>query len=187
MTFLTVVTRCYKRPDMLVENMTSLEGQTDPDYEQLFIVDFEGRGIGWANRALGTVEPAGEYVMVLDDDDMLTNDRAIELMKAATPKIQRYGRPTIERPDMLIFKASHDGLGILPSPAIWGKRPLKGHIGSCDFISRRDVWERHIHRFGVDEGGDYAYLHAVWMDRPKVVWLDEVLAGVQRISHGEPA
>ena len=177
MTFLSVVTRCYKRPDMLAKNIASLEAQTDPDYEQLFIVDDDGQGIGWANRSLVMVEPVGEYVMVLDDDDMLANVRAIEEMKAAT----------LARPDMLIFKASHDGLGVLPSPAIWGKRPLKGHIGSCDFISRRDIWEKYIHRFGVDEGGDYAYLHAVWMNRPEVVWLDEVLASVQRISHGAPA
>jgi glycosyltransferase involved in cell wall biosynthesis len=162
---------------MLAKNIASLEAQTDPDYEQLFIVDDEGQGIGWANRSLIMVEPVGDYVMVLDDDDMLENPQAIELMKEAT----------IDRPAMLIFKAKHDGLGILPSPAIWGKRPLKGHIGSCDFISRRDVWEKHINRFGVDEGGDYAYLHAVWMDRPEVVWLDEVLASVQRISHGAPA
>jgi glycosyltransferase involved in cell wall biosynthesis len=187
MTFLTVVTRCYKRPVMLANNVASLEAQTDPDYEHLFIVDDEGQGIGWANRALGMVEPAGDYVLVLDDDDMLISDRAIELMKDAAIKIQRTGRPTIEPPDLLIFKAEHGDLGTLPSKAIWGKRPLKGHIGSCDFISRRDVWEKHIHRFGVDEGGDYAYLHAVWMDTPDVRWLDEVLASVQRISHGEPA
>jgi cellulose synthase/poly-beta-1,6-N-acetylglucosamine synthase-like glycosyltransferase len=168
MTFLTVVTRCYKRPVML---------ETDMDYEQLFITDEEGKGIGWANRSLVMVEPVGDYVMVLDDDDMLSNDQAIELLKEAA----------IDQPELIIFRATHNGLGTLPSNAIWGKRPLKGHIGSCDFISRRDVWEKYIHCFGVDEGGDYAYLHAVWMDRPRVYWLDEVLASVQRISHGAPA
>ena len=43
--FLSVVTRCYKRPDMLNENKASLRGQTDQDYEQLFIVDDVGRGV----------------------------------------------------------------------------------------------------------------------------------------------
>ncbi len=175
--FLTVVTRCFKRPEMLAENVASLEGQTDPDYEQLFIVDEIGQGVGWANQQLATARPAGRYVLVLDDDDMLTNDRAITLMKEAAKN----------GPHLIIFKAVHNGLGILPSRAIWGKRPLFGHIGSCDFVTRLDIWERHIHAFGVDEGGDYAFLKAIWQDGPTVVWLDEILAGVQRISRGQPA
>lgn len=174
--FLTVVTRCYKRPDMLAKNVASLEGQADPDYEQLFIVDDVGRGIGRANRQLSTVAPSSRYVLVLDDDDMLVNDRAIELLKEAAKN----------GPHMVIFKAIHNDLGVLPSRAIWGKRPLFGHIGSCDFISRRDVWERHIHAFGVNKGGDYEFLKSVWQDGPTVVWLDEILAGVQRISQGQP-
>lgn len=177
MTFLTVVTRCYKRPEMLAANRQSLGAQTSQDYEQLFVVDDVGLGVGHANRALATVTPAGDYVLVLDDDDILTDVRAIELLKEATT----------EKPDLVIFRVDHDHLGILPNDLIWGKRPLKGHIGSCSFIARRDVWEKYIHRFGVDECGDYAFLHAVWADRPYVVWLDELLAGVQRISKGQPA
>ena len=178
MPFLSVVTRCYKRPEMLANNTASLARQTDRDFEQIFLIDDEGMGIGDANRVLMVAEPTGDYVMVLDDDDWMINDRAVELLREAT----------IESPDMVIFKADHKGLGILPSKAIWEKRPLKGHIGSCDFITRRDVWEKYIHRFGVDEGGDYAFLHAVWMDSPVVIWLDELLAGIQRPerSNGAP-
>jgi glycosyltransferase involved in cell wall biosynthesis len=177
MTFLSVVTRCYKRPDMLARNVASLEEQAEPDYEQLFIVDDIGRGVGWANQALSTAEPAGDYVMVLDDDDMLTDYRAIELLKLAT----------VDEPPLVIFKADHARLGILPWPTVWGKRPIRGGIGSCDFISRRDVWEKHINAFGTLACGDYRYLQSVWQDKPDVVWLDEQLAGVQRISRGAPA
>ena len=175
--FLSVVTRCYKRPEMLAANVASLEEQTDQDYEQLFIVDEVGRGVGWANQALAGAEPAGDYVMVLDDDDMLTNYRAIELLKLATA----------DQPEIVIFKADHARLGILPRPTVWGKRPIRGSIGSCDFISRRDVWDKHITAFGTMACGDYNYLRSVWQDGPEVIWLDELLASVQRISRGVPA
>ena len=177
MPFLSVVTRCYKRPAMLAKNMASLEVQSEPDYEQLFIVDDEGQGIGWANRALATVDPTSDYVMVLDDDDMLINDRAIGLLMDAV---------MIDYPHLVIYRAEHGELGVLPDELTWNKRPLKGHIGSCDFITRRDVWKEHIHQFGIDEGGDYAFLHAIWRDNPRTVWLDELLARTQRRSNGRP-
>ena len=180
MTFLSIVTRCYKRPDMLVRNTESLAQQTEQDFEQLFITDDKGLGVAVANRALVTANPAGDYVMILDDDDMLINDRAIELLKEA---IVKFGT----LPELVIFKADHAGLGILPSRLTWGKRPVQGRIGSCDFITRRDVWEKHITAFGVDECGDYAFLRSIWTENPNVVWLDEILAGVQRISKGAPA
>lgn len=161
---------------MLAINRQSLGAQTSQDYEQVFVVDDVGRGVGWANRALQTAEVIGDYVLVLDDDDTLTSVRAIELLKEATA----------DKPDLVIFKADHARLGVLPSLVIWGKRPVKGHIGSCDFISRRDVWERHIKAFGALACGDYTYLRSAWQDNPSVVWLDKELAAVQRISRGRP-
>ena len=178
MPFLSIITRCYKRPEMLRINRDSIVDQTDRDFEQLFVHDMIGRGIGWANRELATFHPIGDYVLVLDDDDILTEPRAVEYLKEATA----------DNPDIVIFKGDHADLGILPSKAIWGKRPLKGHIGSCDFISHRDIWKKHITAFGVDEGGDYAYLKALWQDKPVVVWLDKQLTGVQvGRSFGVPA
>ena len=162
---------------MLAKNCRSLGAQTSQDYEQVFLVDRFGYGVGNANRALLTARVAGDYVLVLDDDDRMTNDRAIEMLKEATA----------DSPDLVIFRVDHGPLGILPDDLIWEKRPLKGHIGSCSFITRRDIWERFIHRFGVDECGDYAFLHSLWSESPSVVWLDELLTGVQRISKGQPA
>ena len=176
MTFLSVVTRCYKRPDMLAKNKASLRGQTDQDFEQLFIVDEVGRGIGWANQSLATAAPAGDYVMVLDDDDLLTDYRAIELLKVAAT----------DEPELVIFKAHHGPLGVLPSATVWEKRPIRGNIGGCDFISRRDVWEKHITAFGTMACGDYHYLRSLWQDEPEVVWLNEQLAAVQQIGKGRP-
>lgn len=175
--FLSIITRCHpKRPTMLAFNQLSLDYQTDHDFEQLLIKDDsqDGRGVGWANGQLQHAEPAGEYVLILDDDDRFIDNAAVEKLKAAT----------IDRPDIVIFKADHAKLGILPSPAMWGKRPVGGHIGSCDFITRVDVWREHIAAFDMPECGDYAFLKALWSNDIHVVWLDEKLAEVQRISKG---
>lgn len=175
--FLSVVTRCHPdRPGFLANNMASLSRQSDQDYEHLFIADDLGRGIEWANQALQTATPTGDYVLILDDDDMLSDGQAIDkLRRAATGS-----------PDVVVFKADHDFLGILPRNMVWCNRPIQGMIGSCDFITRRDVWYDHIHEFGTPKCGDYAFLKAVWQTGPDVVWLDEKLAAVQRISNGRP-
>lgn len=175
--FLSVITRCYKRPIMLAKNKASLKAQTDRDFEHLFIRDDKGRGVGWANGEIAKAEPTGEYVLVLDDDDMMLNHRAIAILKLAT----------LDAPGMVIFKADHKELGILPSKAVWQSRPMQGQIGSISFISRLDIWKRHAKAYGVPKAGDYNYLHAAWPDvKDHVVWLNELLTGVQRISWGQP-
>lgn len=176
--FLSVITRCYRRPTMLAVNQESLAWQTDQDYEQILIVDVEGRGIHWANQSLATVDPAGDYVLILDDDDMLSEPTAIEVLKEAVR----------DDPEMVFFRAEHDWLGVLPSRFVWeAQRPIKGQVGSCDFITRRDVWERHIEAFGAPKCGDYEFLKAIWQaGKPDTVWIDDVLASVQRIGHGRP-
>jgi hypothetical protein len=161
---------------MLECNINSLKAQTDQDYEQLMLEDPVGQGIGYANRALATVHPEGKYVLVLDDDDLMLDPQAIAILKVATTS----------SPELVIFRANHKELGILPSPVVWNNRPLKGHIGSISFVSRQDLWKRHIKAFGVDEGGDYAYLKNIWSNGLNVMWLDELLTGVQRISRGRP-
>ena len=179
MTFLSVVTRCYKRPGMLNANQQSLARQTSQDFEQILLVDDVGLGLHAANKRLAEANPKGDYVLILDDDDLLIDDRAIEKLAEAAA----------DRPDLVIFKADHGPLGILPSPYVFiRKEPVLNRIGSCDFITRRDVWQEHIHRFGTPQRGDYHFLASVWADGPDVVWLeDEVLARVQRISGGQPA
>lgn len=176
--FLSVVTRCYKRPTMLAINQESLARQTDQDYEQILLIDDEGLGLHAANKRLAEAEPAGDYVLILDDDDMLSEPEAIERLKEAA----------VDDPEMVFFHADHDWLGVLPSRIVWkAQRPLKCHIGSCDFITRRDVWGRHIEAFGAPECGDFEFLKSIWMaGRPDAVWIDDILAGVQRIGHGRP-
>ena len=170
MPFLSVITRCYKRPKMFRQNVLSLAAQTDQDFEQIFIVDKIGYGIGGANRALATVEPTGDYVLVLDDDDIISEPRAIECLKEATT----------ENPDIVIFKGDFHNLGVLPDEVVWGKRPLLGHIGSCSFVVSNDVWKKHVAAWGSsgDDCGDYEFLKELWQGKPQVVWLDKLLVAI---------
>lgn len=174
--FLSIVTRCYQRPTMLEANRESVCAQTDPDFEHILIIDREGAGLHAANQALASAMPAGEYVLILDDDDVLSDPEAIEVLKQAAA----------DEPALVIFRADHDILGVLPKSAVWGRRPVRGGIGSCDFITRRDWWENYIGAFGVPKCGDFVFLNTMWQADPSVVWLDRQLAAVQRISHGRP-
>ena len=177
MPFLTVVTRCYKRPKALKKNIRSLEMQTEQDFEQVFIVDEEGKGLHEANKALASATVRGDYVMVLDDDDMLSCPDSIATMGAAVGH---------HEPDLLVFRGDHGPRGILPPDALWGKRLQHGYISSCDFITRREVWERHIEAFGVPRAGDFRFLCSVMADDPDVYWLDRQLAEIQQIGNGRP-
>jgi|SRR5690606_39651771 len=163
---------------MLEVNVQSLAAQTCANYEQVFITDPAGQGLHAANKSLALAQPAGEYVMILDDDDELIDPDALAILARAIEDM--------DEPDLLFFRADHAANGVLPDSRVWGKRPRLGHVGSCDFITRRAVWERHIAAFGQPRAGDYAYLMAVWGENPAVAWLDVKLAAVQRISNGRP-
>jgi hypothetical protein len=70
--FLEVLTRCYRRPGLLAANQASLRAQTCADWTQTLLVDEEGRGIAWSYVNMAGYAPhlVGEYVWILDDDDL---------------------------------------------------------------------------------------------------------------------
>jgi len=66
--FLTIITRCCRRPQQLIRNIDSLRRQTSDEWEQLFLVDHTGRHKGdpivWANAQFERYQhlPEGDYV-----------------------------------------------------------------------------------------------------------------------------
>jgi glycosyltransferase involved in cell wall biosynthesis len=171
--FLSVVTRCHRRPAALYNNIASLARQTNTDYQHLFIVDDDGMGIEWANRQLGehAFRCDGDYVMVLDDDDMMTADHAIDTLIAVTH----------DDPQMVVFKCDHGeaGGGILPDAQVWQRDPVQGRIGMCSWIVHRDVWLNHAPDWKESTEGDYHWLMSVWDRTPRKTWLDLVLTKCQ--------
>jgi hypothetical protein len=178
--FLEVVTRCFKRVNMLMANMASLKAQTDPDWRQSFIIDDVGRGIGWAQEQLAEHAPAlyGRYIWILDDDDVCAQTTLVAELKAIAAE---------HDPDVIMLRMDHGPLGVLPN-GNWGHPPAQGHQGCSSYVVRREVFQRHADAWrSARYESDYDFIRAVWDGGPSVCWHDVVASRTQRISKGEPA
>lgn len=176
--FLEVLTRCYKRPAMLAVNMASLENQTDQDWEQTFLIDTVGRGIGWSYQNLAAYAPelTGAYIWILDDDDVCARVELVGELKAIAW--------VHDRPDVIMVRMDHGPLGVLPGPLGWLGRPAQGDIGVSAYIVRQDVWKAHSAAFGAHYAGDYDFIASVFDSEPRIYWHDVIASRVQRISKG---
>lgn len=180
MAFLEIITRCYKRPKMLQHNQASIEAQTCDDWEQLLIFDDIGNGIGWAQTIIADYadELTGDYVWVLDDDDMCTRDTLIYELKQIAD---------VHNPDVIMVRFNHMDRGILPDGLYWKSQPVECHIGVSCYIVKRDVFQKHASAFkSARYQSDLDFIQSVYADNPSVFWHDVIAGQVQRISLGEP-
>jgi hypothetical protein len=171
--FLTVVTRTMQdRGDFLAINKASVRLQSDHDIQHLIITDPlpQGSGMIWAQAApmMYVNDVYGQYIMLLDDDDMLLNTDAVRIFKSACS--ENYS------PGVIMFRTWHHDLGILPDNHVWGKQPLLGHIGNNDFIIRAYTWKAYIHNLANGYNGDYEFIKSVFDSGASVVWLDILIA-----------
>lgn len=176
---LEVLTRVNDRPTMLAANQASLQAQTDADWLQTLLVDDIGRGVGWSYDNLAAYAPnlVGQWVWILDDDDLCICPTLVAQLRAITRNMKQ--------PDVVFVRMDHGPLGVLPEPKFWGRFPVQGHIGVSAYIVRRDVWRAHAH--AMTPGcytSDYRFIAAIWESAPRVVWHDCIASRVQRISHG---
>lgn len=178
MPFLEVVTRAYKRPTMLARNIASLRAQTDPDYSQVLLVDEIGIGVPEANAVLSRFVPMGEWVWVLDDDDMCIYDNLIADLK----------RVSTETPDIdaIMVRMEHECGIILPSDEDWKTGRMKlGGVGMSAPIVRRSTWANHCHAFASGNYyADFDFIFSLFKSKPRLGWLDVVASKVQRQSVG---
>src|SRR4030067_728827 len=126
--FLSIVTRTFRRPVGLARCVDSVARQTDPDVEHIILHDSIGRGVGWAYENLKTVQPGGEYVFILDDDDYLIDEGFVAELKQFV----------VEHvcPD-LVFVLMRVRGRILPE---WTEGLRLGDIAVSCLVLRRDVW-----------------------------------------------
>lgn len=178
MAFLEVVTRTYKRPQMLRHNRASLERQTCADWQQTMLPDEEGRGIAWAYAQLATFEPTGEYVWILDDDDLCIDAELVADLKTITEEFT---------PDVIILKMDHGNGQILPDEAHWQRAPQQGYIGASAFVVSRATWLEHRWRFAPGRyESDYDFIRAVYAAESDIYWHNTIASRCQRISKGLP-
>jgi len=178
MAFLEVVTRCYKRPQMLRHNRASLERQTCGDWTQTMLPDEEGRGIAWAYAQLAEFTPSGEYVWLLDDDDLCIDAELVSDLKTIASWVAF---------DVIILKMDHGNGQILPDKFHWERKPEQGHIGASAFVVSRATWMAHRHTFAPGRyESDFDFIRAVYAATDGVFWHDTIASRCQRISKGLP-
>jgi len=187
MTFLTIVTGTYRRPKMLAKCIESVEAQTDPDWEHIFLDGEEGGGIHGFHTRLGKYQDrySGEYIYVLPDDDMLIDPEFVAGLKAICEA---------HNPDVVMVKADKLELGIMPSDVCWELLPIYGQIDLLNYVVRAPLWKAFSSSFTKKDhpyydgawAGDFSFIRDVFQCNVQAVWWNRLVAASQRISRGAP-
>lgn len=177
--FLSIVTRCCRRPDHLRRNVESVLMQSDWDLEQCFYVDSETRGIYWANRALELIfarRVRGRYVYILDDDTRLLSDQFVARLKVAA----------VSEPEVIMVRSHRPQIHPHELPTIWGdKDSLRMTSANClCYVVRADVWKKHIDAFGRRAAGAGWFLLRLRDCAERFAWLDLLAAETMQIGKG---
>jgi len=178
--FLTIVTRCCKRPRMLTSNIESVLSQTDQDVEQIFIVDYDQAGVPRANASLAQNKNrvSGDYVYILDDDTRLEDKGFVAKIRCSAET----------DPDVIMVKSRRPQFSphILPKPFVWNcpERLALTSTNCLCYIVKRQVWLEHIEAFGESAAGDWHFLKAVRDSGASFAWLDEIVAETQQLGRG---
>lgn len=168
---LSIITRCYKRPIGLRRNKMSLALQTVQDFEHILLVDNVGIGLKAAADRLAIEAPVlihGDYVYVLDDDDMLVDNEFVARIQEVV---------FLADPDIIMVKSDDGTMGVLPTVKVWGKRPIYSQIGGQNYVVRADIWKRHAaHFISEQDRGDFAFIEELFHYDYTVYWLDAIVA-----------
>ncbi len=176
--FLQVLTRhLATRPNSLIRCQDSLREQTYGQWGQTVLTDSVGRGVEWANRNLAHYAPqlTGDYIWILDDDDICIYPEFVEKLQFQCA----------DNPDVVMVKGWYAGYDILPDGDYWEQRPVLNHVGSSNFVVRRDVWQKHADAWPNTLAGDYAFINAVFESEPYVKWWDRIVMRAIKKGNGQ--
>lgn len=172
--FFSIITRnAPGRADLLKRCEDTVRAQTFRDVEHLILYDLKGVGVGQAQKMLHTASPRGEYVLVLDDDDFLSDDTALECL-------HRQLSETL--PDAAVVRVQHGQLGIMPWR--WGEMPECGQITVSNLVVSNGAWYLTRGNFGTHYAGDFDWIASVFAYY-KPLWLNVDLVTVKRMRHGQ--
>lgn len=176
------VTRVHpERPRKLKVCIDSVKAQTDNDYIHIIHRDDKtknGYGLFSANRSFTKVSPIdARYVMVLDDDDILTDLNFVKKFKRITNK---------DNSEIVFFKGYITGKGTYPKQQFWKKAPQRRYIASFCFAVRLDIWKKYIHKWGKESCGDFFFISECYRKTKKYSWLNCLVVRTQgRPGKGE--
>lgn len=178
--FLEVLTRCYRRPGLLAVNQAGLAAQTSDDWAQTLLIDDVGRGIGWSTENMAAYAPqlVGDYVWILDDDDVCIRDTFVAELA---------GVVHAHHPDLIFVRMDHGPRGVLPDDAHWGREPARAVIGVSAFVVARSLWQSCAWALcpGYYES-DYEFAAVLFRHATRVYWHDVIASRVQQIGLGRP-
>jgi hypothetical protein len=171
---LHIITRhLTTRPKLYAAHIAALDAQSVDDFIVTTIRDNRGRGVAWAQTQMKYVHAVGEWVWVLDDDDLAALD-AVQNIITAIETNRSY--------DALLFQFDHNG-AILPSFFDDGL-PREGYVGVPSLVVKRDVWMQSRQDFGARYAGDWDWISAVlafWRWK----FIPVCIGRVGRVSKGE--
>lgn len=115
-----------------------------------------------------------QYVMVLDDDNMLVY---VDFVKEFKELIEK------ENPDLVLFHGEIKGCGIYPR---WKLPPAPGHIDWMCYAVKREMWEKYIKVIesvrltARMECNDSRFATLCYENTKAVVWFDRLVTTTQR-------
>lgn len=177
--FLTILTRCCKRPRMLAKNIASVREQTDKDIEQVFVIDRYARGRLWANQHMEECKKyvRGQYVYILDDDCRLIHPNFVEQVKKAVKK---------KSVDVVMVQCSRPQIRpkVLPRREGWGKpKKICGKQVNClCYVIKRELWNTTIRYFGTGVSGAGRFFDALMKFSPTMAWVHIIVAETMQLG-----
>lgn len=175
--FLTIYTPTYKRPRLLAECMASVAMQTVPPLEHIIVADYIGIGIAGVYNDIAQRATCfnGDYVYVLQDDDVLKDPLVIE----------DFYKEVYESQPPVVIARNYKGKRLLPDKGYWEREPKQNHIDLGGFIIRDDVFYENRVNFGRRYEGDFDFIHSLWGKYP-FFWWDRAISFSQQIGRGKP-
>lgn len=134
----------------------SVQAQTCKDFEQIFLVDHERRGMRYANEQFERHKtiPRGEYIYHLDDDGTLADKYFVEKVRQCAIKANWPDVVLVHSYD-LVDKAHR------PRGAIWalnwenGERPTRWSGSGYCFVVKAEVWRANVWRYYYGQGKEW--------------------------------
>lgn len=139
-------------------------------------MDAYARGVDFANGQMSErnwSDVQGEYVLILDDDDLLADPELIANLK--------YLCIAHDYPELFMVKMDHGPFGVLPAET-WLGAPQRGRQGCSSVIACRPLFLKAVKSYKPAYDGDYDYVKACYESAKDIIWHDTVATQVQQVG-----
>lgn len=130
----------------------------------------------WANQQIHKSRNRvnGKWIYVLDDDDYITDLSFIEELKKLDEKIDA----------SIVIVKGYIEEKLYPSINWWKRTPIRGTIGSPNFIVKKETFKKYSNKWNTKKAGDYFFINAAY-EFEKVYWWNRIVFHAS-IGNGMP-